>query len=550
MESSKKLKTMDAESMQDLLESSPIHKVNEDILIMIFNYLSIIDRIKIEAVSQSWREIAKKSWSKVKILKLDRTFLGFKPFGTNCHDSINESEFVEILYRTGKYVKEIDFSNSFGCQISSVATYCPNIQSINWHEALREDLEELSITVQNLSEFTLERELDEDCEDALGRIFSKNKKLRKLKLNFGEMEGYCLHELPLREITKLNIKTRQNNYDFRENLIGALKQTENLSSFWFDNTDAEIIKTLAFSCKNLTEIQLTNFQNDLGDVDELFSKLFLSNRNLKSISLHLYNAQLTGECLICLNENSVEAIEFKYLDFQNFQSDYLNKCLSTFKKLHTLKLEALGDPNIHERDMDKYLSSCLNLKALELSNLMYQSDSPEILKNSIPSLKSLESLSLKLQTLSTDFYNCLNSNLLQLKNLCLCSCENLSDVDIETLHKLPNLEALDISANENITGSGLCKLPNLKKLICYYCISLIDDSLISFLKCATDLEYLNLGRCPEITNAVIEAAIQVTKLRTNNIVMRVGIQDTSVNIDTIENTPPLLVLDEDMSYDL
>ena len=42
--------------------------------------------------------------------------------------------------------------------------------------------------------------------------------------------------------------------------------------------------------------------------------------------------------------------------------------------------------------------------------------------------------------------------------------------------------------------------------------------------------------------------MEVTKNRTNNIALTIAIYDTSVNVDKIEGTSPMLILDEDLSF--
>ena len=150
-------KRMDNSSTQDsdILES-PIQKLNEDSLISIFNYLSIKDRIKIERVSKIWKEIVKKSWTKMKILYVEPQFLGFKPFGKNHqYPKISKKMIKEVLKRCGKYINKIDCTDSFGCQLTLVAQNCPNIQSIICQEASKKGLEKLSKNIQSLSEFSI-----------------------------------------------------------------------------------------------------------------------------------------------------------------------------------------------------------------------------------------------------------------------------------------------------------------------------------------------------------------------------------------------------------
>ena len=552
MESRKELMIMDVKSTFDsyLLES-PIQKLNEYNLIMIFNYLSIVDRINVERVSKTWQEIAKKSWTKVKILKFHPEFLGLRPFGTKYQNAINKYTFDKILKRCGKYLTKIDTTstkytfNFDECLLSLVAKHCPNIQSIVCFAVSREGLEALMQNVRSLSEFSSIWVLEKDCEDILSRLFTKNKKIRILNLCLREMKGYCLFNLPLTEITKINI-TEINNSTFQKNLTEALKKTKNMKSFSFDHTNAEIIRVLASVCTNFTTLNLSSsLKSKIENVEEMFSKLFLCNRNLKFLTLHLHEVKLTGQCLLSVNCDSIEAIELKFFDFQVFKLDYLITCLPTFQKLHTFALWHYKTMHMH--DIAKCINLCLNVKKLELSNLCPR-QSPNVLMKSISVLKNLESLSLISQTLSTDFCKFISSNLLKLNFLDIGCCENVSDVDLESLQKLPNLEVLDISGIDNITGSGIRHFFKLKKFRCATCSNLEDDCLISLLQCAINLEYLNMNDTPKVTNAVIDFAIEVIKKRTNNIILILGIRDFNVDFEELQGTSPLLIFDVEDSF--
>ena len=56
-------------------ELRPIEKLPEEILIHIFSYLPIVDRIRVERVKKSWQEMAKKSWNNFKKLDIKSLYL-------------------------------------------------------------------------------------------------------------------------------------------------------------------------------------------------------------------------------------------------------------------------------------------------------------------------------------------------------------------------------------------------------------------------------------------------------------------------------------------
>ena len=83
---------------------------------------------------------------------------------------------------------------------------------------------------------------------------------------------------------------------------------------------------------------------------------------------------------------------------------------------------------------------------------------------------------------------------------------------------------------------------NLKELYFSGCFQLENISMIILLRCATNLEVLNIKGCPKITKSVINVAIQVTKLRTNNIVLELHIDGKNVDTDEIKKQSPILHL--------
>ena len=64
--------------------------------------------------------------------------------------------------------------------------------------------------------------------------------------------------------------------------------------------------------------------------------------------------------------------------------------------------------------------------------------------------------------------------------------------------------------------------------------------LIGLLRVASNLKYLGSYECPKITNSVIDAAIEVTKQRTNNIMLE--IEGIKISDEETVKLPPLLHL--------
>ena len=187
------------------------------------------------------------------------------------------------------------------------------------------------------------------------------------------------------------------------------------------------------------------------------------------------------------------------------------------------------------------------------------------LKKLMGSKKRLTNLSFVSFAVSTKLLKCVSENLVDLKTLSLqdytgislqsiqsiCKLENLKELDISYCNgisddalivNLRKLQVLKIEQIEEITDVELGGKSNLKEFYCRGCTKLEDSSLINLLKCAANLEIINIEECTKITKSVIDVAIQVTKVRTNNVVLDLYVNGTSIHIDKIKENSPLLHL--------
>ena len=238
---------------------------------------------------------------------------------------------------------------------------------------------------------------------------------------------------------------------------------------------------------------------------------------------------------------SYEEVCLKGTSF-NIQGNFFIKSLPYFLKLHTIEFSScLARSNFE--DIVESLSLCSKLRKLVIINTLVCSH--DNLTKFISSLKNIESLTLNFiaeNVVLESIINLISSTQLQLKYLNLSYNKNLRDNDLKSLSNLPNLEELDISVIDNITGSALVKFPILKKLHCFRCKNLEDDNLIKFLKRAIDLEFLDIRCCKKLTTSAINAAIEITKKRTNNVVLEIEINRSEINFETIKDKSFLLYL--------
>ena len=244
---------------------------------------------------------------------------------------------------------------------------------------------------------------------------------------------------------------------------------------------------------------------------------------------------LTGKCFLFLNENIFEQIVLK--GKQRIQKDYL---INTFPRFLNLSIfYAVRLDNFD--NFVECLSLCSNLKKLVI---YIENCSHKNLIKAISSSKDLEMLTIysKNRAVTENFFHYISSNLPNLTYLNLIMSDVTTDLDFGILCNLSNLETLKIEQLD-VTGTGLGKLCNLKELYCNGCKNLGEDNLISLLRSASNLELLEVRRCLKVTNSIINVAIEETKNRKNNLVLRVLVRGTKIQISEIKEKSGFLHLD-------
>ena len=302
-----------------------------------------------------------------------------------------------------------------------------------------------------------------------------------------------------------------------------------------------LITALTNHCNNLTELTLKHeTQDDIDDIDQRLSQVFRNNENLKFLSLRDF-FNLTGECFLSLNENVIEEIVLYFME--EIEPVYLKKCFPVFEKLHALTFSNYTN-NINNHEIAECIQLCPKLKSLTLEDFRTYSEKELIQAFFCQNLEMIN-LDCRLynnsEVVVDNFCQYISSNLLNLRFLEIKSSSDLSDNGLESISKLPKLEALDLSCCENITGLAFTNLFNLKKLNCSNCTNLKDDGLIALLESATNLELLDVSGS-QISNALVDVAIEVTNNRMSNV-LKMGIQGTKVDVNKIKTKSPFLHLD-------
>lgn len=109
----------------------------------------------------------------------------------------------------------------------------------------------------------------------------------------------------------------------------------------------------------------------------------------------------------------------------------------------------------------------------------------------------------------------------------------LTDRGLSALSILNNLQELHIRHFMYIKGDKLQDLSNLKILDCGCCKNINETSIIQLIEKSTNLEFINVSNCTNITMNLIQQANTITKKRTNSLMLRI-IVDRQI---TLNNYP-------------
>ncbi|XP_044010003.1 F-box/LRR-repeat protein 4-like [Aphidius gifuensis] len=209
-----------------------------------------------------------------------------------------------------------------------------------------------------------------------------------------------------------------------------------------------------------------------------------------------------------------------------------NTALKKLTELENLEcLILLGRFMLEEVSIIAISNNCRKLKCLEIASgsiygdfLSYPSVIDEISK-----LQYLEHLKLRMgRYLEDSTIIAIADNCKNLKSLDIRRCRAITEKALVALTKLENLQKLDVSML-NITDSFISKLKGLKELHCARCKNLTDTGIIQFIKNNPDLGVIDVSRIDNITYNLVIAANQVTKNRTNGIILHIRKNDSAIN---------------------
>ena len=104
---------------------------------------------------------------------------------------------------------------------------------------------------------------------------------------------------------------------------------------------------------------------------------------------------------------------------------------------------------------------------------------------------------------------------------------------------LSELEVLIMNNMPVVTVVQLWDAANLQRIECRSS-QFMDGVIINLIKSAPQLKVLDLSESQFITNTTLEEAATITASRTNNVILKIFVGGTSVDLCTFNNVSPFL----------
>nr|XP_033331794.1 F-box protein SKIP2-like isoform X1 [Megalopta genalis]XP_033331795.1 F-box protein SKIP2-like isoform X1 [Megalopta genalis]XP_033331796.1 F-box protein SKIP2-like isoform X1 [Megalopta genalis] len=309
------------------------------------------------------------------------------------------------------------------------------------------------------------------------------------------------------------------------------------------------IISLTNSCHNITKLSLRpatyNYLTNNVDrapnynYDRDLQKLFEVNKTLRYVKI--VSGQISGNCLLYL---PVETIEEIVLDkCMHLQEKCLSQVFEKLQNLTTLTFINCCYVNSSFNIFKTISTHCTRLKTL---NFLQDEDVNFIFNDSLHTIQlpNLEALTINKYTGwytvdVNEFLSYMVSKCRQLTFLNITGCECVTNVGIAAIATLPKLETLIMNYMYDVTDTSMHNMCNLKKLECRSC-NFTDTTIIELLASAPQLELLDLTSCRKITNATLKEAAIVTVNRPDNILLKIFVGDTSVNLSNFKEVSPFL----------
>ena len=268
--------------------------------------------------------------------------------------------------------------------------------------------------------------------------FDEYKREIKIKSNKNNIIYYDTENDELKEKCLIKIDNKEIPFDYYYKFKKIGKHTIQ----YIFNEKIITSKYMFYGCKNLTNIDLSNFDNE--DITDM-SYMFNGCENLTNIDLsNLNTKKVINMCNMFSKCNSLKSIDISKFDTQNVTD--MSYMFKSCQSLKTLNLSNFDTQNV--RNMCFMFNKCFTLQSLDLSNVNTKNVTNMAgMFYKCYSLKNINLLNFNTQKVTNMCYmfnsccslqniNLSNFNTENVTNMCymFCSCKSLQKIDTSSFN--------------------------------------------------------------------------------------------------------------------
>lgn len=254
-------------------------RLNDDCLLHIFQYLPIVDKIKIERVCHRWRELSLQSWSKFRKFNLTLSTWGFPE--SDRFTYVDAEILKQVLNRCGRFLIEIDICKRFN-QDGTIRRKDSN--RVHIIGATRDILRIIANSCKEIEIILISdpcvnlpglRALMENCpkivkfsfvsrkwiwdEDELSEIFARMVNLKYFKFSCNNITGKCLEKLPI-HLEELHLMRMIHSSSIAiSNVINRLCKLKALTIDSYPTINVELLRAIGSRNENLQALRLSGY---------------------------------------------------------------------------------------------------------------------------------------------------------------------------------------------------------------------------------------------------------------------------------------------------
>ncbi|XP_063992371.1 uncharacterized protein LOC135170460 [Diachasmimorpha longicaudata] len=271
-----------------------------------------------------------------------------------------------------------------------------------------------------------------------------------------------------------------------------------------------ILPVVAKNCENLTTLEIELPYHDMNSTQWFPKMEMLMYFRMQANALHF-----TDNFFQTLPYESLTELHLTVCSTDGHTPAYLPRAAASAIE----KLTKLTDLTLSRFALTPHLLASINQNS-NLTFLALPNCSVRRGFSPLSGLINLEYLNLsKIQEVTDQFVIQISDTCKKLKTLNLSDCYNLTDNGIRDLHNL-QLEDLRLSGVYTITDRPLAQLHTLRKLECHGCNNIGDNGILTLMRSAPNLEFLNLWKTAVGSKVLTEAAA-IIRQRNNDVPFRI-----------------------------